>query len=417
MHKHHGFISFQGFPYITCNYSLIVYAFCLYNPFMIRTIFIIILSFAFPPLFMYLRSRFSFLRKINTIILCYVLGLIVGNTGLMNGETQNAVDTLASITAVLAIPLMLFSLNLLDWKKLAGKAGLSMLLASLSVLLVSFAAHLLFRNRIPRSWELAGLTIGVYTGGTPNLAAIRTALNIDLSRYLAIHTADMLWSALYLMLILGVGKKWIAPLLPGRNHKETSATSPEPVKHEEVLWDRNVLSKEKILPLLRNFLLALLLVGAGAWLSGFFPESLSTLGAILIITTLSLLFSFIHKVRVTEFSFQLGEYFIYVFCIAAGALGNIGELLSSAPVMILFVGFVLFGSFLLHVLFCRLTGIDGATMMCTSTSAICSPPFVPVVALSLDAPQLILPAISTGLIGYALGNYLGTLAAHLFSAL
>jgi len=365
-------------------------------------------------------KKIALLKKINIIVACYILGLLIGNTGLMHENAQSAVDMTASLTAVLAIPLMLFTLNLKKLRKLAGKAGLSMLFASFSVLLISFIAHLLFRSRIPQSWQIAGLTIGVYTGGTPNLAAIRTALNIDLSRYLAIHTADMLWSAIYLMLILTFGKKRFLPLLQGKQEKQDlpgEVFSPEAHEHQAPAWDRSVFSKKKGLPLLRNLLLALLLVGAGAGISSLVPESWSTLTAILLITTLALTASLFRRIRETEYSFQLGEYFIYVFCIAAGALGNIKELLSSAPVMILFVGFVLFGSFLLHFLLCKATGIDGATMLCTSTSAICSPPFVPVVALSLDAPQLILPAISTGLIGYALGNYLGTLAAHFFSVL
>jgi len=382
---------------------------------MIKMILILLLSFIFPPVILYVQSVSSKLKKINPIVLCYIIGLLIGNTGLMNESLQGSMDLTASVTAVLAIPLMLFSINLRDWKKLAGKAGLSMLLASLSVLIISFTAHLLFRSRIENSWEVAGLTIGVYTGGTPNLAAIRTALNIDLSRYIAIHTADMLWSAIYLILILSLGKRFLSPLLPGRNMEDVKKHHRQEMILVEKPWDRSVLQKKKILPLLRNLVITFAIVGSGVGLSMVVPENRSTLVAILSITTLALLVSFIRSVRETEFSFQLGEYFIYVFCIAAGALGNISELLASAPVMILFVGFVLFGSFLLHGILCRLSGVDGNTMMATSTSAICSPPFVPVVAVSLEAPELILPGITTGLIGYALGNYLGTLAAQLFS--
>ncbi|MGB9687051.1 MAG: DUF819 family protein, partial [Rectinema subterraneum] len=66
---------------------------------------------------------------------------------------------------------------------------------------------------------------------------------------------------------------------------------------------------------------------------------------------------------------------------------------------------------------CALFNIDVDTMLIVSTSAICSPPFVGVVAVSLKARKLILPGITTGIIGYAVGNYLGIALAQLFKAI
>lgn len=50
-------------------------------------------------------------------------------------------------------------------------------------------------------------------------------------------------------------------------------------------------------------------------------------------------------------------------------------------------------------------------MIITSTSAIYSPPFVPVVAVALGNKEVIFAGITTGLIGYAAGNYLGVIIA------
>jgi uncharacterized membrane protein len=379
---------------------------------MTKIIILSALTLISPVLFLYLQNSNRELKKINPIILCYILGLVIGNIGLMDQPTLNLMNGIASGSAIMAIPLMLFSLNFKHMKNLAGKAGLSMVLASLSVLVVSFIAQLIFRNSIDQSWQIAGLTIGVYTGGTPNLAAIRTALNIDMSSYIAVHTADMLWSALFLLIILTLGRRWISPLMPGKPAIAMEKKQEQPNFHLQNHW-----SKEAFLPLLRNFLAAAGVVGIAGVLTTVVSEELSTLIAILVITTLAILLSLIPKIRDTRYSFQLGEYFIYLFCISAGALGDVTKLMVSAPVMILFVGFVLFGSFFLHMLLCRLGGVDGNTMLITSTSAICSPPFVPVVAVSLETPSLILPGITTGLLGYALGNYLGVLAAKLFSLL
>ena len=48
----------------------------------------------------------------------------------------------------------------------------------------------------------------------------------------------------------------------------------------------------------------------------------------------------------------------------------------------------------------------------TSASAICSPPFVPVVAAALKNRAVIISGLTTGIIGYALGNYLGITMAY-----
>jgi uncharacterized membrane protein len=53
-------------------------------------------------------------------------------------------------------------------------------------------------------------------------------------------------------------------------------------------------------------------------------------------------------------------------------------------------------------------------MMISSTAAICSPPFVGVTAMAIKRPSLIAPGITAGLMGYALGNYLGILVFKLF---
>ena len=81
-----------------------------------------------------------------------------------------------------------------------------------------------------------------------------------------------------------------------------------------------------------------------------------------------------------------------------------------------FVTFCIFGSLLLHALLCRIFNIDTDTMIITSTSAICSPPFVPVVANALKNREIILSGLYTGIIGYAIGNYLGISISYALKA-
>jgi uncharacterized membrane protein len=55
--------------------------------------------------------------------------------------------------------------------------------------------------------------------------------------------------------------------------------------------------------------------------------------------------------------------------------------------------------------------------MITSVAFICSPPFVPVVAGALKNRHIIVSGITIGIIGYAVGNYLGYIVAEVLSKL
>lgn len=71
----------------------------------------------------------------------------------------------------------------------------------------------------------------------------------------------------------------------------------------------------------------------------------------------------------------------------------------------------------LHAIFYKSFKIDTDTFLITSTAAICSPPFVPIVAMALKTREILLSGLTTGLIGYAIGNYLGISLAYVFRSL
>ena len=98
-------------------------------------------------------------------------------------------------------------------------------------------------------------------------------------------------------------------------------------------------------------------------------------------------------------------------------MANLNELLNFNPVVAIFLFGTVLGSILLHALFCRLANVDSDTFMVTSVSAICSPPFVPMMAKALGNSSVLLSGMTTGIIGYALGNYIGISLALLLQKL
>jgi uncharacterized membrane protein len=87
---------------------------------------------------------------------------------------------------------------------------------------------------------------------------------------------------------------------------------------------------------------------------------------------------------------------------------NISELNLIDNIFILYyVASAIFGSMVLQIVFAKIVKLDGDTVLVSSVALINSPPFVPLVAATLGNKEIILTGIGIGLMGYAVGNYLG----------
>lgn len=107
-------------------------------------------------------------------------------------------------------------------------------------------------------------------------------------------------------------------------------------------------------------------------------------------------------------SFQVGLYFVYLFCFSIANACDIRQLdLTTSLNIFWYILFIIFGSLVLQIIFARILHLDGDTTLVTSVALINSPPFVPLVAALLDNRELIVTGITIGLIGYLVGNYLG----------
>lgn len=368
----------------------------------------------FPILFLFIKERVRAMSKWSTLIVCYIVGLALGNVGILPSAAAGLLDTLSSVAVAISIPLLLFSVDIAQWRRLSGKAILAFVLAALSVSVVGGIAYAFFRTSHTESYKVAGLLAGLYTGGTPNLAAIKTALNVNMNVYLAVHTSDIVLSAIYLLAVMTIAKPLLRHFLPVKNW-DSDGASPTNLNFDTGFSDYFKQGQWK--KILAGFGLAAAIVGIALGLSSLVPADFQTMVTILLITSLALGASFVPSIRALPMTFATGEYFLYVFAVAVGAMGNIAQIFSSAGTYFVYVALVLFGSFVLHVALCALFKIDVDTMLIVSVSAICSPPFVGVAAVSIKARKLILPGITTGIIGYALGNYLGIALAELLRAI
>ncbi len=413
---------------------------------------IIVLTFFFllvPVLILFLTERVSVLNKIGAIIIAYAVGLVIGHIGLLHKpgeflETAMQIgttissdqlnswlvngmitledvtaykifmlqDTLVSIVIPVALPLLLFSLKIKVWFRMSGITMLSMLLAIVAAVGIISVGYYLFKEDFNSAEKLAGMMVGLYTGGTPNLASLKEMLDVDANTYIMVHTYDTAVGVIYLLFIITIGKHIFRGFLkpyPKLTHTDL---------YENITFNENAyqdfFSKKNLRQLGIALGLSIAIVGLSGGLSFLFPPSQLMLVVILTITTLSIAASFVPKINKLEKSFELGMYFIIVFSLVVATMADIQKLISISGSLFLYISIVVFGTLVLHALFSKIFRVDADTFMVTSTALICSPPFVPMVAGPLKNKEVIVSGLTVGIMGYAIGNYLGiTLAALL----
>ena len=172
-----------------------------------------------------------------------------------------------------------------------------------------------------------------------------------------------------------------------------------------------------------------LLAGAGVsylcWKTGLIPPDMENperpvmneLIIIMVITTLSIGASFFRGIRELPKTFELGMFFILIFSVSLSSLFDWHSVQASTWSIGLFIVWVLVAALLLQLLFCRLMKVSGDLYTISVTALFCSPPFVPPVVGAMGNKKVLISGIVIGLIGYAIGTYLGVGVAWLLGAL
>jgi uncharacterized membrane protein len=375
------------------------------------TILLILFYFGMPVLILYVETHVPAIKKLSPVVICYILGVIVGNTGILPENVYPLQDIINTIVVPLAIPMLLFSMDIRRWFSMARSTFVSLILGVVSVVVMVLAGFFLLAPDIENLWQVSGMLIGVYTGGTPNLAAIAAALHVDANTYLMTHTYDLVIGALLLLFLLTIGKRFFLLFL--RPFKASDGMNEQSQLSESELSDefssyQGIFKKRTILPLLAALGIAILIFGAMGGLSMLFSKDYQMAVVILGITTLAILASLIPRIKSIERTFQGGMYLILVFCLVVASMADIRTIFGDInwPLMT-YIILAVPGSLLFHAFLSWIFKVDADNMIISSVALSMSPPFVPVVAAALKNKDIILSGIIIGVIGYAIGNFLG----------
>lgn len=418
---------------------------------MLIPFFLILFYLLTPVLLIYVAHISKTANKIGAVVMAYAVGLIVGNVGIFpkaseafrellgskvalpqaemvkylaeakvaNSDlTVNQVasvqDIIMSLAIPIALPLLLFSLDIKRWIKFAKEAFLSLALGVVSLVIVLVAGFFLFRDHIADSWKIAGMLSGVYTGGTPNLVAMATALEVNPNILVLTNTYDMVLGSICLLFLLTAAQKTFNLVLPHFNDSHEKFMLKKVIKENDGVDNYlGMMTKKGIIQLAKALSLSVLILAVSFGISLLFPKSSQTVIIILSITTLGLALGLIKSVASIEKTFQLGMYFIIVFCLVVSSMADLGNMFKIDFLhLFLYVALVVFGSMIVHVFLSWIFKVDSDTTIVTITALTYSPPFVPVVAAALKNKDVIITGITSGILGYAFGNYLGIALAY-----
>lgn len=382
---------------------------------LILNILTAVLFLILPAVILKSRHHWRWVDALGPVVVAYGVGIALGQWLLPEG-TLPLVKNLSEAAVPLSIPLLLFSQNPRTAFVGAGRMLLCFLLAALAVSLSASAVSAYWImsgpgasvEQFPEFWQVAGMLVGTYTGGTPNMASIGLAVGVPERIFLMSTAADTLLGGVYLMLLVSVAQPLLRYILP-----IYQPTTPLEVKKATEETDKSLPSKSICWPdVVKSMSLSVLISAASIGGALGVTGTLSVPVIMLLLTALALAVACIPRVNHWSDSYATGEYLILVFCLSIGAMIRFDAFAWGNLYLFVFATAVMTLGILLHLLLSRFFKFDGAHFLIASTAAVFGPPFVGVVARAIQAPQLVASGLAVGVFGYALGNYLGLLVAY-----
>ena len=387
-----------------------------------------------PAGVLWLCRKYPIFDKIGPVMILYAIGLLLANIP-MPAEITKLQSIIPTIMIPLAIPMMLFGCTF----KTSEISLQARIITSgvISVAAAVIGGYMIFGDSIPQGEAIGGLLAGKCTGGTLNAAAIKQGLGVDDSTYILLTTYDIIICFFYFVFLLGGGIRLFRKLYGEQTRLSISEKDAEVIKQEMAAVKENpykgLNSKKGYTQMGKILSLTIAVVAiafgmsyfigwlADADLANFMNEKKGgwfMAPFILMLTTLGIGLSFWKPVRKLHRSYDLGMYLIYIFSLAIASMADLSNLQIGENLnMIGFLTFAIFVSLFVHAIICRIFRVNADSMVISSVAFINSPPFVPMISNAMKNRAALVTGISSGLIGYAIGNYLGILMAKVLHLL
>ena len=365
----------------------------------------------------WLDHRVPALSRVGASLMVIVFGAVLSNLGLVPLHSPVYTTVSGPITS-LAIAWLLLAVHIGDLRKagprMLGAFGLAVFG---TIVGVAVSTALLAGRFGDETWRLAGAFTGTYTGGSLNFVSVGRALKIPSVLFAGATAADNLttgiWMAACLLLPVWLARLYPFPI-PALEEGPAGAgrAGADPAPPTTVAEGAHPFfspASISALDLARLVAVGLVLLAAAHVVGELVPQ----VPEVLWLTTFALVLAHVGPFSRMEGTMQLGNYALHLFFAVIGIYSRIDQILAVGVAVFVFTmltvgihGLIVFG-------LGRLARIDLGSLAVASQAAVGGPTSALAVAVSREWPALVLPGIVVGLLGYAVGNYLGFGVAYL----
>ena len=380
----------------------------------LNSVILLIIFVLAPTGVLWLCRHVKFCGKVGPILLLYIIGFIIGNLPFINEGTMPLKDTITSAMIPLAIPMLLFACSF-DFSILKGSAKV-LILGLIAAIIAVVSGYFIFGIHIHEGDKVAALLMGCETGGTINMASLQQMLGVSNETYVLLNTYDMIVCFIYLIFLMSFGIKFSRKIMPFDKSKIDITTSIK-VEDESTHNPYSDFFSKKWMNQLWKILIAVVVCVVLAFLlTKAFPKGWFMPVFILGITTFAIIASFFKPIKKLDKSYDTGMYLIYIFSITVASMADLRNIHLAEELNVLgFLFFIIFGSLFLLWILGAIFKVDADLTVIASVALVNSPPFVPMIVSAQKNKSMLIPGITIGLVGFAVGNYLGFMIAQLLA--
>ncbi|MGI6512609.1 MAG: DUF819 domain-containing protein [Catenisphaera adipataccumulans] len=361
-------------------------------------------------------QKVKFIKTLGPVLTVILMGIVLSNIGVVPAYTE-IYSGVSQYLVPVVVSLYLLNLDLKKAKILLSRDSLISFFSMLfCVCFVTVIAGLYFAPRIAEGWKIAGMFVGTYTGGSSQLTAIGTGLEVSSTTLAIANAADYIVGMPVMILFFAAPalmekSKWF------NKHWPYHLTESERLGNADhkTLMDPMEWSIKDIAYLLA---IALTVVVISTNISqAIFPESLKSPMRIIVISTLSILVAQIPGVQKLRGNQDLGLLLSMVFLATIGFQVNIAFFAGSAAMVIAFCAVVIIGSTLLHLLVNRVFKVKYEFTLLSIIAGIADGTTSALAASGANWNTLIQVGLVMGVLAGAIGNYVGIGVAFLLKML
>jgi len=342
-------------------------------------------------------------KVLSPIVMAYAIGIAIATFDIFPLNLKISISA-SEKSVMIAIPLLLFGADILGWFKHSRSTVLSFFYAVLAALISCVLYGFIFNGSIDQVWDYSGMLVGVYTGGTANLGAVGIAIEATENAFAKINSVEILVGGIYLLFLTS-----FAPAFFGKFLKKYEGFGDgEAIEEEKFSWKN---WKHMLMAIGLSLVIVAITIGVTLMHFGTLEEKSTFI--IILLTSLSVASSFIPGVEKLKGSFDVADYLLLVFSIAAGMRSDFGDIFESGGMLLFYTACTWFTVVIIHTFLSWLSKIDRDTTMITCTAALYGPAFIGQIASVLGNKKIVIAGMATGIMGYAIGTYLGVMVQYI----